>query len=168
VQEAIERWSDRRQAFPDLVLHLIGGLQSNKAEAAVALFDVIHSVDRPSLVTALVAAMQRQGRSVDCLIQVNTGEEPQKSGVLPDDLDGLLAFCREAGLPVRGLMVIPPMTEPPALHFALVARLADRHGLAWRSMGMSDDFETAIRLGATHVRIGSALFGARQSVTADR
>ena len=163
VQEATERWAMRRRDYPDLTLHLVGSLQSNKADAAVALFDVIHTVDRPSLVTALAAAMRQQGRFPDCLIQVNTGEEAQKGGVLPDDLENLLGLCQQAGLPVRGLMVIPPVNDPAALHFALLARLADRAGLPWRSMGMSDDFETAIRLGATHIRVGSALFGARQS-----
>lgn len=163
VQEAITRWHDRRPLYPALRLHLIGGLQSNKAEQAVGLFDVIHSVDRPSLVLALAAAMQRQQKYPDCLIQVNTGEEPQKGGVLPAALPELLAQCRHEGVPVRGLMVIPPVHEPPALHFALLARLADRHGLPWRSMGMSDDFETAVRMGATHIRVGSALFGARQN-----
>jgi len=163
VQEAASRWQHRRALMPVLQLHLIGSLQSNKADQAVALFDVIHSIDRPSLVSALAAAMQRQQKYPDCLIQVNTGEEPQKGGVLPAALPELLAQCRNEGVPVRGLMVIPPVNDPPALHFALLARLADRHALPWRSMGMSDDFETAIRMGATHIRVGSALFGARQN-----
>lgn len=162
VQEAQTRWTARRQAGPALTLHLIGPLQTNKVRDAVALFDVIESVDRPKLAHALARETDRTGRRPDCLIQVNTGEEPQKAGVAPAGLAELLAVAvRDCGLPVRGLMCIPPVDENPALHFALLAELAARHGLPWLSMGMSDDFETAIRHGATHVRIGTALFGPR-------
>ena len=162
VQEAQGRWTALRADHPDLVLHLVGPLQTNKVKDAVALFDTIESVDRPKLARALAREMERSGRRPDCLIQVNTGEEPQKAGIAPDDLADFLALCRdELGLPVRGLMCIPPVEEPPALHFALLAELADRHGLDELSMGMSGDFETAIRHGATLVRVGTALFGAR-------
>ena len=162
VQEAQGRWTALRTDHPDLVLHLVGPLQTNKVKDAVALFDVIESVDRPKLARALAREMERTGRHPDCLIQVNTGEEPQKAGVAPDDLADFLALCRnDLGLPVRGLMCIPPVEEPPALHFALLAELADLHGLEELSMGMSGDFETAIRHGATLVRVGTALFGAR-------
>ena len=143
-------------------LHLVGPLQTNKVKDAVALFDVIQTVDRPSLATALAREFERFGTRRDCLVQVNTGEEPQKTGVMPADLPTLLAKCRdELGLPVRGLMCIPPIDENPALHFALLAELASRHGLHTLSMGMSGDFETAIRHGATIVRVGTAVFGPR-------
>lgn len=162
VQEAQGRWAARRRADPALTLHLIGPLQTNKVRDAVALFDVVESVDRPKLARALAREMDRTGRRPDCLIQVNTGEEPQKAGVAPAGLADLLAVAvQECGLPVRGLMCIPPVGDNPALHFALLAELAGRHGLSWLSMGMSDDFETAVRHGATHVRIGTALFGPR-------
>ena len=162
VQEAKARWAPLRPDHPDLVLHLVGPLQTNKVKDAVALFDAIESVDRPKLARALATEMERSARRPDCLIQVNTGEEPQKAGIAPDGLAALLSLCRdELGLPIRGLMCIPPVDEPPALHFALLSELADRHGLAERSMGMSGDFETAIRHGATLVRVGTALFGAR-------
>jgi len=162
IQEALARWTGLRADLPDLTLHLIGPLQTNKVKDAVALFDVIETVDRPKLAHALAAEMARTGRRPDCLIQVNTGEEPQKAGVVPDDLSDLLALCRDdLALPVRGLMCIPPVDEPPALHFALLAELAERHGLDTLSMGMSSDFETAIRHGATLVRVGTALFGER-------
>jgi pyridoxal phosphate enzyme (YggS family) len=160
VQEAQARWNARRT--PDLELRLIGPLQSNKAADAIALFDAIESLDRPKLAAALADAAQKQGRSPDILIQVNTGEEPQKSGIAPIEADAFIKAVRETyGLPVRGLMCIPPVGEEPAMHFALLAKIAARNGLAMLSMGMSDDFETAIRFGATHVRVGSALFGAR-------
>jgi PLP dependent protein len=160
VQEAQARWSARRT--PDLQLRLIGPLQSNKAADAVALFDAIESLDRPKLAAALADAAQKQGRSPDILVQVNTGEEPQKSGVAPVEADAFIKAVRETyGLPVGGLMCIPPVGEEPAMHFALLAKIAARNGLAMLSMGMSDDFETAIRFGATHVRVGSGLFGAR-------
>lgn len=161
VQEARTRWSDRRAGLPDLELRLIGPLQSNKAAEAVALFDVIETLDRPKLVAALAAVSDRSGRSPRLLVQVNTGEEPQKAGVAPRDVDALIRQARAAGLTVEGLMAIPPADEEPILHFALLARLAARNGLGVLSMGMSGDFDAAIRLGATHVRVGSALFGER-------
>jgi pyridoxal phosphate enzyme (YggS family) len=143
-------------------LHLIGPLQSNKAREAVALFDVIQSVDRERLAATLAKEMTRAGRRPDCYIQVNTGEEPQKAGVLPAELDAFVASCRDTHkLPIAGLMCIPPVDEEPALHFGLLAKMAARNGLARISMGMSADYETAIRLGATHVRVGTALFGHR-------
>jgi pyridoxal phosphate enzyme (YggS family) len=166
VQEAKGRWIDRRAARPDLELRLIGPLQSNKAEDAVALFDVIETLDREKLVGALASAASRVGRSPRLLVQVNTGEEPQKAGVAPRDADALIALARAQGLTVEGLMAIPPADEEPILHFALLARIAERNGLGVLSMGMSGDFEAAIRLGATHVRIGSALFGERNPVVA--
>ncbi|MES1197379.1 MAG: YggS family pyridoxal phosphate-dependent enzyme [Pseudomonadota bacterium] len=162
VQEAQARWRERRGAYADLRLRLIGGLQSNKAEEAVALFDAIDSLDRLKLAKAIADAAQKQGRCPDLLVQVNTGEEAQKGGVAPADADALIKEARETyGLPVRGLMCIPPVDEEPAMHFALLAKIAARNGLAELSMGMSEDFETAIRFGATMVRVGSALFGAR-------
>lgn len=162
VQEAQARWGERRQAYPDLKLRLIGSLQSNKAPDAVGLFDAIDSLDRPRLAAALAAAVQKLGRSPQILIQVNTGEEPQKSGIAPGEADSFVKAAREEyGLPVAGLMCIPPAGEEPAMHFALLAKIAARNGLAELSMGMSDDFETAIRFGATQVRVGAALFGAR-------
>lgn len=161
VQEAQNRWAARRANYRDLCLHLIGPLQTNKAEDAVDLFDVIETVDRPKLVQAL-AALARAGHKLPrLLVQVNTGEEPQKSGVIPGDLPALLDLCTREGLTIEGLMCIPPENEEPALHFALLAKLAKRHRLGVLSMGMSGDFETAVRLGATHVRVGSALFGDR-------
>jgi pyridoxal phosphate enzyme (YggS family) len=162
VQEAREKWPALRAAHPDLRLHLIGRLQSNKAEDAVRLFDAIHSVDRPSLVAALAAAMAKAGRRPDCLIQVNVGDEPQKGGCAVADLADLIARCREAGLPIAGLMGIPPAGIEAAPYFALLAKLARRHGVAGLSMGMSADYETAVMLGATHVRVGTALFGPRE------
>jgi pyridoxal phosphate enzyme (YggS family) len=162
VQEAEEKFPALKAEYPDLELHLIGPLQTNKARDAVALFDVIESVDRERLAAALAKEMERAGKRPACFIQVNTGEEPQKAGVLPGDLDAFVAACRDTHkLPVVGLMCIPPVDEEPALHFALLARMAARNGLAQVSMGMSADYETAVRLGATHVRVGSALFGAR-------
>ena len=162
VQEAQGKFPDLKAAWPDLELHLIGPLQTNKARDAVALFDVIQSVDREKLAAALVKEMDRLDRRPACYIQVNTGEEPQKAGILPKDLDAFVAACRDQyRLPLVGLMCIPPVEEEPALHFALLAKMAARNGLAKLSMGMSADYETAVRLGATHVRVGSALFGAR-------
>ena len=161
VQEAQAKWPPLRAAHPDLRLHLIGQLQSNKAGDAVALFDAIHSVDRPSLVDALAAAMARTGRRPDCFVQVDLAAEPQKGGCTPADLPGLLDRARAAGLPLAGLMVLPPAAVEPAPYFALLARLARDHGLAGLSMGMSDDYPTAVTLGASHVRVGTALFGAR-------
>ncbi|WP_374275528.1 YggS family pyridoxal phosphate-dependent enzyme [Brevundimonas sp.] len=160
VQEAEGRWAERDRT--DLTLRMIGPLQSNKASAAVALFDAIETVDRPSLAKALAEAIQTQGRAPELLVQVNTGEEPQKAGVAPADLDGFIdALRKDYGLGPAGLMCIPPVEEEPAMHFALLRRMADRNGLSVLSMGMSDDYLTAIRFGATHVRVGSAIFGAR-------
>jgi hypothetical protein len=162
VQEAQTRWSERRTRFADLRLRLIGPLQSNKAADAVALFDAIDSLDRPKLAAALADAVQKQGRSPELLVQVNTGEEAQKAGVLPDEADDFIRDARESlGLNISGLMCIPPVDEEPAMHFALLAKIAGRNGLSELSMGMSHDFETAVRFGATQVRVGSALFGAR-------
>jgi PLP dependent protein len=166
VQEAQARWTDRRPSLPDLELRLIGPLQSNKAEDAVALFDVIETLDREKLVGALAAAQDKTGRQPRVLVQVNTGEEPQKAGVAPRDADALIASARAAGLNVEGLMAIPPADEEPILHFALLARIAARNGLPVLSMGMSGDYEAAIRLGATHVRLGTALFGERNPALA--
>lgn len=162
VQEAETHWKAAREAYPDLRLHLIGGLQTNKAKEAVALFDVIETVDRDRLADTLANEIQKQGRAVDCLIQVNTGEEPQKGGVLPQNLEAFYRFAAEkAGLTIKGLMCIPPVDAPPILHFGLLATWAKRLDLKTLSMGMSGDFEDAIRMGATHVRVGSALFGER-------
>jgi PLP dependent protein len=166
VQEAQGKYPALRQSHPDLELHLIGPLQTNKVRDAVALFDVIQSVDRPKLAAALAAEMAKSGRRPHCFIQINTGEEPQKAGVLPGDADAFIAAARETHrLPVEGLMCIPPVDEEPALHFALLREIARRNAVASLSMGMSADFETAIRFGATHVRIGSAIFGARPQAT---
>ena len=162
VQEAQARWTGRRAQYADLKLRLIGPLQSNKAEDAVSFFDAIDSLDRPKLAAAIADAAQRLGRCPQLLVQVNTGEEPQKAGVAPYEADAFIKEARERyGLPVQGLMCIPPLEEEPAMHFALLAKIAARNGLTELSMGMSDDFETAIRFGATQVRVGSALFGAR-------
>ena len=163
VQEAAAKFPALKTGHPDLRLHLIGPLQTNKAREAVRLFDAIETLDRPRLAEALATAMEKEGRRPDCFIQVNTGEEPQKAGVAPREADGLIAEARERwALPVVGLMCIPPLDEEPALHFALLAKIARRNGLDRLSMGMSADFETAIRLGATELRIGAAIFGARQ------
>ncbi len=163
VQEAAAKWPALKAAHPEIRLHLIGGLQSNKADEAVALFDVIQTVDRPKLADALAKAMAKVGRRPDLLIQVNTGEEPQKSGVIPREAADLLTYCRGLNLPVIGLMCVPPEGENPAPHFALLKKMADEFALRELSMGMSGDFETAIRLGSTMVRIGTALFGERES-----
>lgn len=161
VQEAQAKWPALREAHPDLRLALIGQLQSNKAGEAVALFDQIHSVDRSSLVIALVKAMDAAGKRPACFVQVNIGDEPQKGGCAVADLPALLTEARAADLPLAGLMALPPADVEPAPYFALLAKLARDHGLAGLSMGMSGDFATAVTLGATHVRVGSALFGAR-------
>jgi pyridoxal phosphate enzyme (YggS family) len=162
VQEAEEKFPALKAEYPDLELHLIGPLQTNKARDAVALFDVIQSVDRDRLAAALAKEMEKAGKRPACFIQVNTGEEPQKAGVLPAELDAFVATCRDTyKLPVVGLMCIPPVGEEPALHFALLTKMAARNGLKQVSMGMSADYETAVKLGATHVRVGSALFGSR-------
>jgi len=161
VQEAQGKWPDLKAEVPDVRLHLIGRLQSNKAEDAVTLFDAIHSVDRSSLVVALAAAIATTGRRPECFVQVNIGEEPQKGGCAPAELPALLEKARDAGLPVSGLMVIPPLGVEAAPYFALLAKLARRHGLTGLSMGMSADYDTAVTIGATHVRVGTALFGER-------
>jgi pyridoxal phosphate enzyme (YggS family) len=162
VQEAAGKWPELRNRFPGIELHLIGPLQSNKAREAVELFDVIHTVDRPKIARALAEEMAQQGRRPRLFVQVNTGAEPQKAGVLPEEADTFVTLCREeCGLEIAGLMCIPPAEENPAPHFALLEKIARRNGLAGLSMGMSGDFETAISFGATHVRVGSAIFGAR-------
>jgi pyridoxal phosphate enzyme (YggS family) len=164
VQEAQGRWVPRRAQYADLVLHLIGPLQTNKVVEAVALFDVIEVVDRPKLAKALGNELIRQNRQLECYVQVNTGKEAQKSGIAPEDADDFIAFCRdEAGLNITGLMCIPPVDEEAAMHFALLQTIAKRNDLSILSMGMSDDFEEAIAFGATAVRLGSAVFGARDS-----
>ena len=161
VQEAAAKWPGLRDAHGPIELHLIGQLQSNKAEEAVQLFDCIHSLDRASLVGALAKAMDKAGRRVPCFVQVNIGEEAQKGGCVISALPTLLAEAGAAQLPLLGLMAVPPLNTEPAPYFALLAKLADDHGLTGLSMGMSEDFETAVMLGATHVRVGSALFGPR-------
>ncbi|WP_294293106.1 YggS family pyridoxal phosphate-dependent enzyme [uncultured Sphingomonas sp.] len=161
VQEAAEKWPALREETPGIALHLVGQLQSNKAADAVALFDAIHSVDRPSLVAALARAMDAQDRRLPCFVQVNIGDEPQKGGCAVADLPALLAEARAANLPVAGLMCVPPADLEPAPYFALLAKIARDEGVGGLSMGMSSDLETAVRIGATHVRVGTALFGAR-------
>jgi hypothetical protein len=162
VQEAKAKWPGLKAAYPGIALHLIGPLQSNKAKDAVALFDAIHSVDRPSICEALAKEFASQERRPQLFVQLNTGEEPQKAGVAPSEADGFIANCRERyGLPISGLMCIPPVNDAPAPHFALTAKIAARNGLKNLSMGMSADFAIAIALGATHVRVGSAIFGKR-------
>src|ERR1700722_4594590 len=162
VQEALAKWPALRETHPGLELHLIGPLQSNKAREAVGLFDAIHSIDRPSVCRTVAKEIERQGRHPTLFVEINTGAEPQKAGVLPQDADAFVAACRnEYGLAISGLMCIPPHDEAPAPHFALTAKIAARNGLALLSMGMSADFAIAIRFGATHVRVGSAIFGHR-------
>lgn len=161
VQESAAKWPSWRTEFPDVSVHMIGPLQTNKAKLAVELFDAIHTVDRPSLAEKLARLAQARGTSPELFIQVNTGAEPQKAGVLPEGVDAFVAEVRAMDLPVMGLMCIPPDGEDPAPHFALLAGMAARNGLSGLSMGMSADFETAIAHGATHVRVGSAIFGAR-------
>jgi PLP dependent protein len=164
VQEAKAKWPPLLARHGGVELHLVGSLQSNKAREAVALFDAIHSVDRPSLAAALAKEIARQSRRPLLFVEINTGAEPQKSGVLPQDADGFLAACRDRyGLAISGLMCVPPVDEAPAPHFALTAQIARRNGLKLLSMGMSADFETAIAFGATHVRVGTAIFGARSA-----
>lgn len=161
VQEAQAKWPGLRERFGPVELHMVGPLQSNKARAAVELFEAIHTLDRSSLAEKLARQAEARGACPELFVQVNTGEEPQKGGVLPAGVDGFIAECRALGLPLAGLMCIPPEGEDPAPHFAELAGMAERNGLAGLSMGMSADFETAIALGATHVRVGSAIFGAR-------
>ena len=162
VQEAMGKWPGLREAYADIELHLIGPLQSNKAKEAVQTFDVIHTVDRPKIARALKSEMDKQGRQLPCFIQVNTGEEPQKAGIPPKDVDAFVRECRdEVGLNIIGLMCIPPVEEAPGEHFALLEKIAVRNGLEQLSMGMSADYPVAVGFGATHVRVGSAIFGSR-------
>jgi pyridoxal phosphate enzyme (YggS family) len=168
VQEAKAKWPALRAAHPGVELHLIGPLQSNKAKEAVALFDAIHAVDRASLAEALAKEIARQGRHPTLFVEINTGEEPQKAGVLPQEADAFIKACREThGLAIAGLMCIPPFEEAAAPHFALTAKIAARNGLSFLSMGMSADFASAIAFGATHVRVGTAIFGGRQKKSPD-
>ena len=163
VQEAKAKWPELKRQFPDIVLHLIGPLQSNKAGEAVALFDCIETIDRPKIAVAVAAEMAKQGRKLELFVQINTGEEPQKAGIAPKEAAAFVAYCRdELKLAIAGLMCIPPAEDMPAPHFALLAKMARELGLSKLSMGMSADFECAVSLGATHVRVGSAIFGARQ------
>lgn len=164
VQEAKERWSDLRPQYPDLTLHLIGPLQTNKVKDAVELFDVIETLDRPKLAKALSVEMDKQGKSLPCFIQVNTGAEDQKAGIAPGELPEFLKLCHDLRLNIIGLMCIPPVDAPPALHFAFLNKLAAQNNLKELSMGMSSDFEKAVPLGATYVRVGSALFGERPTI----
>ena len=161
VQESQKKWPVFRENFPDAAVHLIGPLQTNKVKQAVQLFDAIHTLDRLKLANKLAAEIQLQGKSPDIFIQINTGEEEQKAGVIPSNADQFISDCLTLGLPIKGLMVIPPINEEPSLHFALLRKIALRNGLTGLSMGMSSDFESAIALGATHIRVGSAIFGAR-------
>lgn len=162
VQEAAGKWPDFKDKYDGIELRLIGPLQTNKVKDAVALFDVIESVDRPKLAAALAKEMEKQGRTIPCFIQVNTGEEPQKAGIMPSDADAFIKQCRDdLGLQVRGLMCIPPADQEPAPHFALLKKIADRNGLSQLSMGMSGDFEIAVTFGVTSVRVGTAIFGDR-------
>lgn len=161
VQEAESKWPDFRSRYLGTHVHLVGPLQSNKARKAMELFDAIHSLDRPKLANTLARLAQEIGTCPDLFVQVNTGEEEQKAGILPADADAFVQECRALDLPIRGLMCIPPVDETPSLHFSLLRKIAERNGLAGLSMGMSSDFEEAIALGATHVRVGSAIFGAR-------
>ena len=165
VQEADEKWPPLKEEFPDVSLHLVGPLQRNKVRIAVTLFDVIQTIDRPKLARALADEMDKSGRRPGCFIQVNTGEEPQKGGVTPGEADDFITKCRDSlGLAIQGLMCIPPVDEEPSLHFALLREIARRNGLDSLSMGMSGDYEEAIRFGATHVRVGTAVFGERPTV----
>ncbi len=162
VQEAESKWPELKDAFPESQLHLIGPLQTNKVRQAMAIFDVFETVDRPKLAAALAKEMDRTGRRPDCLIQVNSGNEAQKAGIAPEAADGFIAQCvGEFELPIKGLMCIPPVNEEPSLHFALLREIARRHDLPWLSMGMSADYEIAVAFGATHVRVGTAIFGPR-------
>ena len=162
VQEAKGKWPELKARYPDIALHLIGPLQSNKAKEAVELFDAIHSIDRQKIAKAIAEEMTKQGKTLQLFVQVNTGEEPQKAGVMPREAKAFVAMCRdELGLQLSGLMCIPPVDDEPAVHFAFLDKLAAECGLAGRSMGMSSDYETAVKFGATHVRVGSAIFGGR-------
>ena len=162
VQEAKHKWPDLKEDFPETELHLIGPLQSNKAKDAVALFDVIHTVDRKKIARAIRVEMEKQGRQLDLFVQINTGSEPQKAGIIPEEADDFIGFCQvELGLTIRGLMCIPPIEENPKAHFKLLRKIAKRNGISDLSMGMSADYEEAIKQGATLVRVGSAIFGER-------
>ena len=161
VQESQGKWPIFRESFPDAMVHLIGPLQTNKVKQAVELFDAIHTLDRLKLATKLASEIQSQGKAPEMFIQINTGEEEQKAGIMPAGADQFISECLGLDLPIKGLMVIPPINEEPSLHFALLRKIALRNGLTGLSMGMSNDFESAIALGATHIRIGSAIFGAR-------
>jgi len=161
VQETQQKWPVFRESFPNAAVHLIGPLQTNKVKQAIGLFDAIHTLDRLKLANKLAAEIQLQGKSPEIFIQINTGEEEQKAGVIPANADQFIYDCLALDLPIKGLMVIPPINEEPALHFALLRKIALRNGITGLSMGMSNDFESAIALGATHIRIGSAIFGAR-------
>ncbi len=161
VQEAAGKWPDFRKTYDGIELHLIGPLQTNKARQAMELFQAIHSVDRPKVAQTIARLAQEMGHCPDVFLQINTGEEPQKAGVMPAEADAFIAEARALDLPVQGLMCIPPVDEEPSLHFALLAKIAERNGLSGLSMGMSGDFESAIALGATHIRVGSAIFGER-------
>ncbi len=161
VQEATSKWPDFRERYENIDLHIIGPLQSNKVRQAMELANAIHTVDRPKLAKAIARIAQETGKCPELFIQVNTGEEPQKAGIAPKETDQFVAECRELDLPIVGLMCIPPIDEEPSLHFALLAKIAERNGLTGLSMGMSSDFERAIALGATHIRVGSAIFGER-------
>ena len=163
VQEAAGKWPDFRERFDGIDLHLIGPLQTNKARQAFELFQTIHTLDRPKLAKTFARLAQETGHCPDMFVQINTGEEPQKAGVLPQDADGFINECLALDLPVRGIMCIPPVDEEASLHFALLAKIAERNGLSGLSMGMSSDFEKAISFGATHIRVGSAIFGAREA-----
>lgn len=165
VQEAESKWPELKERYPQVRLHLVGPLQSNKIKRAISFCDAVESVDREKLARSLAGEMASTGRAIECFVQINTGEEPQKAGVLPEDVDAFLAKCREVyELPIAGLMCIPPIDDEPALHFGLLAEMARRNGIKGLSMGMTGDFETAIRFGATHVRVGTAIFGARPPV----
>lgn len=161
VQEAASKWPQFRESFSDVELHIIGPLQTNKVRQAMELAEAIHTIDRPKLAKAVARIAQETGNCPELFVQVNTGEEPQKAGITPAGTDDFVAECRALDLPIRGLMCIPPIDEEPSLHFALLAKIADRNGLSGLSMGMSSDFERAIALGATHIRVGSAIFGDR-------
>ena len=161
VQEALSKWPMFRENFSNIKLHLIGPLQSNKVKQAVELFDTIHTVDRMKLAQKLSHEIQAQGKAPDTFIQINTGEEKQKTGIFPNEADQFISDCMSLDLPIKGLMVIPPINEEPSLHFCLLRKIAQRNGLAGLSMGMSNDFESAIAMGATHIRVGSAIFGER-------
>lgn len=161
VQEAAGKWLEWKEVFPQTRLHIIGPLQTNKARQAMALANAIHSLDRPKLATTIARIAQEEGHCPDLFVQVNTGEEPQKAGILPAEADDFIAQARALDLPIKGVMCIPPVEETPSLHFSLLAKIAARNGLEGLSMGMSSDFEEAIAFGATHIRVGSAIFGAR-------